>query len=94
MADYSQFDEHRSRDELNALLNHGHFIPAGKGLTRQYVETHYPGWTWNRLLKLFRAAGILVMRGGTPPCCDDRVKSFHFTRSGTFAVEWRDDSRR
>lgn len=88
--DVSVFREHRTRDELNSLLHYGHIIPGSKGWTSAYVEAHYPGWTWNELVKVFVAAGILVNRGGSPPKCDDRVVVFHFSGPTEFHVEWAD----
>ena len=87
--DSSSYREHRTREELNALLSHGHHIPAGKGLTWKYVEANFPGWTWNQLIAVLSAAGILDRRGNLPRC-DDRVKLFHFNSSSEFLVEWRD----
>ena len=88
--DISQFREHRTREELNALLHYGHIIPVSKGWTREYVDTNYRGWTWNSLIGVFRSAGIVVASAcGGPPKCDDRVVMFHFSGAGDFFVEWR-----
>jgi hypothetical protein len=87
--DVSRFREHRTREELNSLLHYGHIIPVSKGLTSAYVEAHYPRWTWNALMSIFRAADIVVPNPyGGPPKCDDRVVAFHFSSPTEFHVEW------
>ena len=89
-ADGSRLREHRTRDELNRLLHYGHIIPVSKGYTAKFVAENYPGWTWNQLIEVFIAAGIVVNRGGSPPKCDDRVEMFHFSGPTDFLVEWVD----
>jgi hypothetical protein len=89
-SDFSHFGTHRTREELNQLLRYGHVIPVSKGLTAKYVAEHYPGWTWNSLVEVFKAAGIFEGRGGSPPKCDDRVATLHFNSKSSLAVEWSD----
>jgi len=86
--DTSRFRHHRTRAELNSLLHYGHIIPVSKGWTKNYVDTHYPGWSWNALMNVFQAAGIVVNRGGAPPKCDDRVEMLHFSSETDFLVDW------
>jgi hypothetical protein len=89
--DTSRFREHRTRPELNALLHYGHIIPVSKGWTKTYVDTHYPGWTWNALMAIFRDAGIVKFSAcGGPPKCDDALVMLHFSSTGDFLVEWSD----
>jgi hypothetical protein len=88
--DVSRFREHRALDECKRLLHYGHVIPVSRGYTARYVAEHFPGWTWNELVAVFVAAGIFVNRGGSPPTCDDRVATFHFSSSTDFFVEWAD----
>lgn len=88
--DYSSFLEHRTGEQLNELLHFGHVIPVSKGYTRRYVQTHYPGWTWNSLIAVLKAADVFVGRGGSPPRCDDQVRAVHFDSATSFAVEWLD----
>jgi hypothetical protein len=88
--DTSQFRERRTREELNALLHFGHIIPVSKGWTKEYVDAHFPGWAWNALMGVFTAARIVVLRGGAPPKCDDRVVMLHFSSTGDFLVERSD----
>lgn len=90
--DFSRYDEHRSGAEMQRLLHHGHWVPVLRGYTRAYVEQHFPGWTWNRLLDVCRSAGIVdpASGGDRPLRCDDCVVQFHFTDRRSFAVEWDD----
>ena len=89
--DVSRFREHRTRAELNSLLRYGHIIPVSKGWTRAYVDARYPRWSWNALMTIFQAAGIVVPSAcGGPPKCDDRVVMLHFSTTGDFFVEWID----
>ena len=93
--DVSRFREHRTREDLNALLHYGHIIPVSRGWTRAYVETRYPGWTWNALMAIFQAADVVVSsKCGGPPKCDDRVALLHFSTTDDFIVEWIDGAAR
>ena len=88
--DASSFREHRTLDECKLLLHYGHVIPICHGHTARFVAVHYPGWTWNELVAVFKAAGIFINRGGAPATCDDRVVRFHFSGPTEFYVEWID----
>jgi len=89
--DRADFREHRTREQLNDLLRHGHVIPVSRGWTFDHVQANFPGWTWNQLIDIIRAAGILVSRGGSPPACHDQVAAFHFSSDTEFLVEWIDE---
>lgn len=82
--------EHLTLDQCKRLLHHAHVIPISKGYAAAYVAEHFPGWTWNELVRVFVAAGIYINRGGKPATCDDRVVSFHFSSPTEFHVEWVD----
>ncbi len=86
--DVSRFREHRTLEECKSLLRFGHISPVSRGFTQRFVAENYPGWTWNELVQVFTAAGILINRGGSPPTCDDRVVTFHFSSPSEFYVEW------
>ncbi len=88
--DVSVFREHLTLDECKRLLHYSHSIPICHGFTAEYVAEHFPGWTWNELVRVFVAAGIFVNRGGAPATCDDRVVMFHFSSPEEFYVEWAD----
>jgi hypothetical protein len=92
-ADDSAFRQRRTRYELNALLHYGHVIPVSRALTDAYVREHHPGWTWNALMAVFNSAGIVINRGGSPPCCDPHVEVFHFDHKDSWLVEWTDGSQ-
>ncbi len=84
--------EHRTGTEMQRLLHHGHWIPVLRGFTAAFVAEHFPGWTWNGLLAVCRAADIIDPNsgGGGPLRCDPRVLAFHFTNVRRFAIEWND----
>lgn len=84
------YREVRTREQLNKLLHYGHIIPISRGLTTKYVGEHYPGWTWNALIRVLSAADVYVGQGGAPPHCDDRVVRVHFDSHETWRVEWAD----
>ncbi len=88
--DVSRFREHLTLDQCNGLLHFGHWIPINHGYTAKYVAEQYPGWTWNRLVQVFIAAGIYRRGAGGGPSCDRRVKVFHFSSPTDFFVEWVD----
>lgn len=81
----------RSREEIAELLRFGHPIPVGKGYNRRYVADRYPGWTWNELMAVWRAAGILVPVGSMLTC-DDRAEFVRFTGPKAWEVHWSDGS--
>ena len=79
----NDFPEHRTRDQLNELLRHAHFIAVGKGYTAKFVEENYPGWHWNELIR-----SVVRKHEGDRLTCDPQVVSVRFGRGSTFAVEW------
>ncbi|ACZ30635.1 hypothetical protein Xcel_1610 [Xylanimonas cellulosilytica DSM 15894] len=89
-SDVGEYAEHRSRHDLDRLLRHGHVIPVRRGVTAAYVAKHFPGWTWNELMGVWHAAGVVVSQGGSPPRCDDNVVAIHFDGPDSFLVEWTD----
>ncbi|MGM7667636.1 hypothetical protein [Microbacterium sp. A93] len=84
------YKEVRTKKQLNELLHYGHSLPVRRGYTDEYVREHYPDWTWNALVRVLTAAGVYVGRGGSPPCCDDRVVRVHFDSEQAWRVEWDD----
>jgi hypothetical protein len=88
---WNEYGEHRTGIEVDRLLHYGHIIPVSHGYTTEYVAEHFPGWTWNQLMAIWRAAGVVVRSGvGGPPSCDRRVKAIHFDGPDSFAIEWLD----
>lgn len=84
----NDFPEHRTRDELNELLRHAHFIAVGKGYTAKFVEQNYPGWHWNELISILQIGGVVRKHEYDRLKCDPKVAGLHFGRGSTFAVEW------
>jgi len=88
---WREYAERRTGAELDRLLHYGHWIPVIRGYTAEYVDEHFPGWTWNTLMLIWRAAGIVVKSEvGGPLRCDGRVKAVYFNGPDSFAVEWID----
>jgi hypothetical protein len=88
---WQEYAEHRTGIEVHKLLHYAHFIPVGNGRTQAYVAEHFPGWTWNELMAVWQAAGIVrTSPAGGPPACHERVKAIHFNGPTSFAVEWLD----
>jgi hypothetical protein len=76
--DRDDYAEHRTREEIDALLRYGHHIPVGRGWTREYVDEHFPGWTWNQLLRVLRAADVLADRPFGGVACRTEVTEMYF----------------
>ena len=62
-----RFDYYLTADDVRWLAHYGHPIPTSKGFTLQYVNTHYPGWSWSQLVNTLRRAG-LYSRERRPRC--------------------------
>ena len=60
----------------------------GEAVGELYVDRHFPGWTWNALMDVWRTAGIVVRTPGGIPDCDPRVRAVHFTDAEHVNVEW------
>ena len=90
--DTSEFSEHLTLEECNRLLHFGHSVPVLRGYTSEYVAEHFPGWTWNTLVSVFKAARIAVSSPGSPLRCDERVAMFHFSDKRNYHVEWNDEA--
>ncbi|WP_146084969.1 hypothetical protein [Rathayibacter sp. AY1E4] len=85
-----EFAEHRTADELARFLHHVHWIPQSRGITDAFVDEYYPGRTWQGLVLVLTAAGILVSRGGSPPSLMPTVAMMHFTDATRWVVQWQD----
>jgi hypothetical protein len=83
---------HCTGPEVDALFHYGHIIPISRGFTRKFLDEHFPGWDWNGLVAVLKAADVFVDRGGSPPQCRPGVTAIHFTDADNWAVEWFDGS--
>lgn len=63
--------------------------PVSRGLTATYVSNHFPGWTWNGIIAVLSAAGV-VSRGGGTLHCNPAVGAVHFDSVDSWLVEWED----
>lgn len=86
----SRFAVARTRAELNALLRYGHIIPISRGLTAAYVDDLFPGWTWNRVIAVLKAAGVFIKGDGGTPHRDPRVGAVHVESFDSWLAEWED----
>lgn len=87
-----KYAEFRTREELAQLFTFGHPTPMGRGITRSYLQEHYDGWTWNELMEVWRAAGVVSGALGGMPTCTDGVVAIHFNNPDDLMVEWADGS--
>lgn len=102
--DMDAFAEDRSFDEVKRLLHYAHLIPRMKGLTTQHIDTYWPGHTFNGLVDLFTAAGILTFvspmgaiitpESGVVQEGNDLTdfRRILFNDTNDWAVEWPDGS--
>lgn len=88
----SPYREVRTREQLAQLLHYGFHIPMARGFTRRHVDEHYPGWTWNSLLRILSGAGVVVVDPGSPLRCHERVVRVHFDSEEAWLVEWDDST--
>lgn len=102
LPDLTQYEWHLTRAAIDQVLHYTHWIPVGRGFTRDFLAANYPGWDLASLIKVFVAAGIKMspQSGGSPfgGRCHWRVKELHFNNEDDFFVEWdesikRDDGR-
>ena len=91
-SDYSwdNYAEHRTGLQVSNFLHYLHVIPVSKGFTKEHVDKHFPGWRWEDLVEVMKAADVFIGRGGSPATCRPTVKAIHFTDRSHWAVEWLD----
>ena len=87
---------HADRVAIDQVLHHCHWIPVRRGFTAAFLAQHWPGWSLQRLIEVFDAAGIRQLpRAGRPGAphggrCHWRVKTLHFNGKREFVIEWND----
>jgi len=59
-----RFDYYFTADDVRLLAHFGHAIPIMKGFTLEYVNTHYPGWSWSQLVNTLKRAGLYAKNEG------------------------------
>lgn len=59
-----RFDYYLTADDVRWLAHYGHAIPIMKGFTLEYVNTHYPGWSWSQLVNTLKRAGLYAKNEG------------------------------
>lgn len=54
----------RSRDlyltsaDVSTIARQGHWIGAGTGESRRFMDANFPGWTWFEIVHALRDAGV------------------------------------
>lgn len=93
---YAHFAHHLAARQIADILGRTHWIPICRGLTGEWVAQHHPGHTFNELIGVFNAAGVvgpLSSRGG-PPRPIAGLFAIHFDSVESFAVELRGNDGR
>lgn len=100
MCDPSRYRWHLTAPDLRDLARHGHVIPISRGFTQAFLDEHYPGWTWNRIIVALTKAGVMQTVEGMP-AIHPGVVTVHLVDAADPAadgpdaccVEWRTGSR-
>jgi N-formylglutamate deformylase len=53
-----------SGHDVLRIAHHAHWIPIGRGFTRQFMDQDFPGWTFNSIYPRLIGAGVLTRRPG------------------------------
>ena len=59
-----RFDYYFTAEDVRDLAHYGHAIPVMKGFTQDYVNKHYPGWSWSQLVNTLKRAGLYAKKEG------------------------------
>jgi hypothetical protein len=59
-----RFDYYFTAEDVRDLAHYGHAIPIMKGFTQDYVNHHYPGWSWSQLVNTLKRAGLYAKKEG------------------------------
>lgn len=52
-----------SGHDVMRIAHHAHWIPIGRGFTRQFMEQNFPGWSFNSIYPRLLNAGVLTRHG-------------------------------
>lgn len=47
--------------DVSAIARQGHWIGAGSGESRRFMEAAFPGWTWSEVVHALKDAGVFRM---------------------------------
>lgn len=90
------FAWHASRADIDRVLHHTHWIPRSRGFTERFLQQSWPGWSLEKLIAVFDAAGIrkkpLSWRASAPHggYCHWNLAYLHFNSRHHLHVEWND----
>lgn len=91
-----RFAFHATRADIDRVLHYTHWIPRSRGFTDAFLRETWPGWSLEKLIRVFDAAGIRRQPSSTRPSaphggyCHWKVKELHFNGRHDFHVEWND----
>jgi hypothetical protein len=57
--DFSQYRLHLTRDDVDRIAHHAHWIPVNRGYSQAFVDTNYPGERFGELFGAILATGVL-----------------------------------
>lgn len=43
--------------DVKRIAHYGHWIPAGRGWTREFMEANWPGWGWGEIMTAIKRSG-------------------------------------
>ncbi len=77
-----------TREGLYEFRHHQHWIPASKGLLRTFMESNWPGLSFNEAMDLMRKAGVWIkdpthFSGNN---VRQKIKEFHILYDGTTRI--------
>ena len=79
-----------SRQDIDHILHHAHWIPVRKGITQAFLKDNYPGWTLGAFREIFDRAQILLKTTGHRRRCHWNLKKFTINDDLTFNVVWNE----
>ena len=77
-----------SREDLEEIARHIHWIPMLRGHAREFMDRTHPGWRIDVIVPLMRRLDLLVMRrGGTIPRVGPGIRALWLTSRYDALVE-------
>ncbi len=78
-----------SGHDLIRIAHHAHWIPLGRGITRVFMDTNFPGWTFNSVFPNLVKAKVLKTRAGefSPRHLPHGVIGLEISRTGSITLD-------
>lgn len=73
-----------SAHDVKRVAHYGHFIPAGRGWTRDFMHKNFPGWSWGELMWAIRSSGLYRPNDGHGGKLDPSYVGLVVTRTEVF----------